>query len=163
LADLFDIAPIRAKSLPATGMMKVAAGDAAGAVDDLRGAVAAWQHLDAPWDAARSRRLLAEALARPGAPDPAHRQFGTDRRGLAELGAVPEIRQVDAALAGLGDETPGEATDAPRRAVRTFVFTDIVGSTRLAASVGDEAWDRALRWHDRTIRSVVAEHGGEEV
>jgi class 3 adenylate cyclase len=43
------------------------------------------------------------------------------------------------------------------------MFTDIVESTRLAESVGDEAWDKLQRWHDRTVRAAVAEQGGEEV
>jgi class 3 adenylate cyclase len=43
------------------------------------------------------------------------------------------------------------------------MFTDIVDSTRLAETMGDEAWDGVIRWHDRTLRSAVAEQGGEEV
>jgi class 3 adenylate cyclase len=43
------------------------------------------------------------------------------------------------------------------------MFTDIVDSTRLAETLGDEAWERLRRWHDRTLRSATAEHGGEEV
>ncbi|HEU4674007.1 MAG TPA: adenylate/guanylate cyclase domain-containing protein, partial [Candidatus Limnocylindrales bacterium] len=46
---------------------------------------------------------------------------------------------------------------------RTFAFTDIVDSTKLAAILGDEAWERVIGWHDGAIRSVVAEHAGEVV
>jgi class 3 adenylate cyclase len=31
------------------------------------------------------------------------------------------------------------------------------------AALGDEAWDHLLRWHDHTLRSLFARHGGEEV
>ena len=43
------------------------------------------------------------------------------------------------------------------------MFTDIVNSTRLNETLGDEAWGGLIRWHDTTIRSLVAEHGGEEI
>ena len=43
------------------------------------------------------------------------------------------------------------------------MFTDIVSSTNLVEALGDEAWDHLLRWHDQTLRSLFAGHGGEEV
>jgi class 3 adenylate cyclase len=47
--------------------------------------------------------------------------------------------------------------------LRTFLFTDIVGSTKLIDVLGDEAWDHLLRWHDETLRSLFVAHAGEEV
>lgn len=52
---------------------------------------------------------------------------------------------------------------ASRRVVKTFMFTDIVGSTNLVTAMGDEAWEGILRWHDETLRSLFAAHQGEEV
>ena len=43
------------------------------------------------------------------------------------------------------------------------MFTDIVKSTNLVETLGDEAWDDLLRWHDETLRSLFRSHGGEEV
>ena len=43
------------------------------------------------------------------------------------------------------------------------MFTDIVGSTNLAEAIGDQAWERLLRWHDDMLRSQVASGGGEIV
>jgi class 3 adenylate cyclase len=51
----------------------------------------------------------------------------------------------------------------PRRVVKTFMFTDIVGSTKLVEALGDEAWEALLHWHDQTLRSLFAAHRGEEV
>jgi class 3 adenylate cyclase len=48
----------------------------------------------------------------------------------------------------------------PDRVLATVLFTDIVGSTRLAAELGDAAWRRLLSEHDRTAREVLARHGG---
>ena len=51
----------------------------------------------------------------------------------------------------------------PRRVEKTFMFTDIEGSTNLVEALGDEAWQGVLRWHNETLRSLFAEHKGEEV
>lgn len=50
-----------------------------------------------------------------------------------------------------------------RRVIKTFMFTDIVGSTGLVEALGDEAWDTLLRWHDTTLREIIGAHNGEEV
>jgi class 3 adenylate cyclase len=41
------------------------------------------------------------------------------------------------------------------------MFTDIVKSTDLVGAIGDEAWEGLLGWHDKTLRSLFASHGGE--
>ena len=53
--------------------------------------------------------------------------------------------------------------EAPRRVEKTFMFTDIEKSTNLVEALGDEAWQGLLRWHDETLRSMFAEHKGDEV
>ena len=50
-----------------------------------------------------------------------------------------------------------------RRVLKTFMFTDIVGSTNLVEAMGDEAWDTLLRWHDATLRVGLRRPRGEEV
>jgi class 3 adenylate cyclase len=50
-----------------------------------------------------------------------------------------------------------------RRVVKTFMFTDIVGSTALIDAIGDDAWETLIRWHDETLRTQFRAHGGEEV
>lgn len=54
-------------------------------------------------------------------------------------------------------------TGPARRVLKTFMFTDIVGSTGLVEALGDEAWDTLLRWHDTTLREIFGAHNGEEV
>ena len=56
----------------------------------------------------------------------------------------------------------GKAEPA-RRVLKTFMFTDVVGSTNLVEVMGDEAWDTLLRWHDTTLREVFTAHQGEEI
>ncbi|MGH8951104.1 MAG: adenylate/guanylate cyclase domain-containing protein [Acidimicrobiia bacterium] len=49
------------------------------------------------------------------------------------------------------------------RVVSTVLFTDIVGSTELAAGLGDRRWAEVLDLHDRTSRRVVVDNGGQVV
>jgi class 3 adenylate cyclase len=68
--------------------------------------------------------------------------------------------------AGRAGRGTGEnwATDArPRRTVATVLFTDIVGSTRLAAELGDRRWGELLDRHDRRAREVLERFGGRMV
>jgi len=50
-----------------------------------------------------------------------------------------------------------------RRVLKTFMFTDVVGSTNLVEALGDEALDTLLRWHDTTLREVFTAHEGREI
>ena len=50
-----------------------------------------------------------------------------------------------------------------RRVLKTFMFTDIVGSTNLVEALGDEAWDTLLQWHNTVLREVFATNEGEEI
>ena len=54
-------------------------------------------------------------------------------------------------------------TEPKRRVLKTFMFTDVVGSTNLVEVMGDEAWDTLLRWHDTTLREVFTAHQGKEI
>lgn len=59
--------------------------------------------------------------------------------------------------------SPARASSATRRVLCTVVFTDIVGSTRLADDVGDAEWRRLREQHDLLVRARVTEFGGTEV
>lgn len=49
------------------------------------------------------------------------------------------------------------------RSLATVMFTDIVGSTELAAALGDETWSGLLGKHDEITRREIASHGGSFV
>jgi pimeloyl-ACP methyl ester carboxylesterase len=49
------------------------------------------------------------------------------------------------------------------RALLTVLFTDIVGSTRLAAEKGDQQWTELLQKHHDVARNEFRRHGGTEV
>jgi class 3 adenylate cyclase len=49
------------------------------------------------------------------------------------------------------------------RILTTLLFTDIVGSTERAASLGDQAWRSLLDAHDRTVRDNLRRFRGKEI
>lgn len=49
------------------------------------------------------------------------------------------------------------------RVLTTVLFTDIVGSTERAASLGDEGWRVLLDSHDRVTREQLRQFGGREI
>jgi class 3 adenylate cyclase len=89
---------------------------------------------------------------------------------LFELGADPAGLRAFFRKGGLvtGD-LADEMEEAPAARVppevhrRTFMFTDIEGSTNLIEAIGDQAWQDLRTWHDRTLRAAFEAFGGEEV
>jgi len=97
---------------------------------------------------------------------------------LAKLGVPSRIAAAAVAQRlGLVDVPPGgqRAGEAPgpggadgaaapvEAAARTFMFTDIVGSTALIEAIGDAAWADLRAWHDAALRRLFEAHGGIEV
>jgi pimeloyl-ACP methyl ester carboxylesterase/plasmid stabilization system protein ParE len=52
---------------------------------------------------------------------------------------------------------------APERVLATVLFSDIVGSTTLAADLGDSGWRQLLELHDRAVRRQIDRHRGRAV
>jgi len=52
---------------------------------------------------------------------------------------------------------------ASERVLLTVLFTDIVGSTSMAAELGDRRWREVLRLHDEVVRTELRRFGGVEV
>ena len=59
--------------------------------------------------------------------------------------------------------TGHQAEVADDRVLATVLFTDIVGSTRMAAEIGDSNWRALLDAHDAVVRSQLARFRGREV
>jgi len=131
--------------------------DAAAAIAELRKAVRTWTEADAPFEAAQARRWLAVAYRAGGDEASAVLELGSAKAAFEGLGAVRDAERCEEMIRA------GDAGDAGRRVVRTFMFTDIVGSTDLVRTIGDEAWEGILRWHDETLRTQIGSHQGEVV
>jgi len=72
------------------------------------------------------------------------------------LGGV-EVNDVGAAI------FPGGGTDARDPGIRTILFTDVVNSTTLTQSLGDEAALALLGVHDTIVRDALSGLGGREI
>ncbi|WP_127127923.1 LuxR family transcriptional regulator [Georgenia sp. SYP-B2076] len=94
----------------ARGAVRLAEGDATGALAALREACAAWQELDAPYEAARTRVLLARACRLLGDADGAQLERGAAAATFAELGALPELAALESPEGAAGPaRSPGRA------------------------------------------------------
>ena len=161
IAESFDSVALRANARCARGALLLAEGDAEAAQRELRVGLQLWQELDAPYEAAHARLHIARACHVSGDEDAARLELNAAKTTFERIGAQRDARAA-AALLGAGAETTGPASPAPRVA-RTFFFTDIVSSTNLITVIGDAAWQDLIRWHDDTLREVIAAHGGEEI
>jgi len=157
IATEFDTAAIRAGADWAHGLADLAAGDAAGAARRLRQARQRWQAVDAPYEAARAGLVLAEAHLAEGDAEAAALELRSARAVFERLGAAADARLAEGLLSTAAGGARAE------RARRTFVFTDVVGSTALIEAIGDEAWQGLRRWHDQALRACFLKHLGEEV
>jgi class 3 adenylate cyclase len=132
------------------GRIRLAERDWDGAAAALRAARETWNRVGAPYEAAHARMLLALAYRGEGDEDGATEELTAAKTTFERLGAVLDLQRVAELL--------GESA-----AQRTFMFTDIVGSTRFLEVIGEEKWRKLLAWHDRTLRELIEEAGGEVI
>jgi class 3 adenylate cyclase/Tfp pilus assembly protein PilF len=160
IAQRFGSEALDAAARTAAAMLASATGDPGGALAEARRALRAWQSVDAPYEAAQARLVLADGYTAVGDVETASLELEAALATFERLGAVRDARSVRERLARVGATGPGAAAT---RAKRTFMFTDIERSTNLVEAIGDEAWADLVAWHDKALRSLFAEYGGEEV
>ena len=155
IVDSYKIGNRRAVAFDATmhharGQILLAEKDWGSAVTALRRARDEWQEVGAPYETASARMLLGTAYTRSG----------DEHAGIAELErALAAFERLGARV----DEARVKERLGRAEARRTFLFTDIVDSTRLLDTLGDEKWKRLLARHDELVREAIAESGGEVV
>jgi class 3 adenylate cyclase len=159
IAGSFGTTAVTAAAEHARGLLLLARGDAATALGKLRHAVEHWHEIGAPYETARARTALGEAFRADGDEEAARLEFESAKASFERLGGLSDAKQVGQLL---GDQQ-GIAARAGERVKRTFVFTDIVGSTPLVEALGDDAWQELIRWHDQTLRTIFNRYGGTEV
>jgi class 3 adenylate cyclase len=147
---------LQAMATCARGAVRLAQGDAAEALLYLQRARKAWQEVEAPYEAAEVRLLLAKAYLATGDDEAALMEARATRATFERLGAGPAAERAGQLLGDLA-----ASAERPERVGRAFMFTDIVKSTDLIGVIGDAAWEDLLTWHDQTLRSLFASHGGE--
>ena len=149
---------LEAARMMALGRVLLAEGDPPAAIRELRAAMRGWRDVGAPYEVARVRAVLSAALRALGDEDGAELELTAARDEFKRLGAFPDLGAVETELRDIDERRSGRA-----EVRRTFMFTDIVGSTKLAEALGNAAWERMLRWHDDTLTRLIVSHGGSIV
>jgi ATP/maltotriose-dependent transcriptional regulator MalT len=109
IATDFGSPYLRAVAGYAHGTVLLVEGDAAAASATLRRALAGWQELNAPYEAARVRLAMARACRGLGDHDTAGLELDAARRVFAELGAEPALAQLRALARDAGQPAGAEA------------------------------------------------------
>jgi class 3 adenylate cyclase len=155
IVDRYKLGGRRALAFDATvhmalGQIKLADGNVEGAIGCLRRARDEWQRVGAPHETAEARMALGIAF----------RRLEDEHAATAELeAALATFERLGAKL----HESRAKELLGRVQMQRTFVFTDIVDSTRLLETLGNEKWKRLLARHDQVLRERIAENGGEVV
>jgi DNA-binding CsgD family transcriptional regulator len=98
-AEVFESAGLRAVGHRCRGAVALARGQPVAALAALRPAFELWHELDVPYEAARTRVLLAEAYRALGDMDAATREQAAARSSFEHLGAVADLRALREAVA----------------------------------------------------------------
>jgi DNA-binding NarL/FixJ family response regulator len=123
---------LAAMSAQARGALALADGDEQAALVALRDALAVWQELEAPYDAARARVLVGLACRSLGDDDTAALELEAARDALARLGAAPDLARVDSLLAG------GTAVDAHGLTARELEVLRLVAAGKSNREIAAE-------------------------
>lgn len=111
------------------------------------------------------------ALVRPVAPD--GQELVADGRVTEHhddaVVSMATVRGADGAVVATAYQTavllplPDRPPATPETALATVLFTDLVGSTARAQSLGDEQWRMLLGDHDAEVRRQLAAFAGREI
>jgi class 3 adenylate cyclase len=157
IASVFETVILQARAATSTAQVALADGADTEAFAAARVAINLWRDVGAPYETAQTQCLVAEAALRLDDRQVAIVEVDAAIAAFESLGAARDLDAAQRLRHRLG------STPIGRPVRRTFMFTDIVDSTRVVAGLGDEAWSRILQSHDLTIREVLAEHRGLEV
>ena len=152
IVDAYKIGDRRAAAFDATvhfarGQILLAEKDWDGAIAALKHARDEWQGVGAPYETARARPLLGNRV--PREPATSMRARSSSRaRSRPSSGSAPSRRR--SAI----KELLGRVETR-----RTFLFTDIVDSTRLLETLGDDKWKRLLARHNELVRECDRRSG----
>lgn len=83
---------------------------------------------------------------------------------LEGIDHIPFLGDADRIVAEVEEFVTGSRpAPEPDRFLATVLFTDIVGSTRTAAALGDRKWHQLLDEHHRLVREELGRYRGKEI
>jgi DNA-binding NarL/FixJ family response regulator len=130
LADGHEQGALGAMAAQARGAVELAEGDAAAALASLRHAGEAWRQLEAPYEAARVRELVALACRALGDEDAAALELDAARAVFAELGASPDLDRIGS----LCGAAPGQSRGLTERELEVLRLVAAGKSNREVAA-----------------------------
>ena len=136
---------LQAMAARARGSVLLEAGQAEVALGILRTAWSAWQALEAPYEAARVRVLIARACRALDDEDAAAMELDAARRVFDGLGATPDVAAVDALARAWSAPAPGGLT------ARELEVLRLVASGRTNRAIASE-----LVLSEKTVARHVA-------
>jgi class 3 adenylate cyclase len=163
VVEVYDSKALRASYLCALGNLSLAEGNSKEAARALKESWRLFNQNDLPYEAGRARLAYGAALRAEGDEHSARLEIEAAKNVFRKLGAELDVRR---AMDLLGEELSDLLPRAPApaaRMIKTFMFTDIVGSTNLAEAMGEKPWSKLLAWHDRALRELFDKHRGEEI
>jgi DNA-binding NarL/FixJ family response regulator len=98
IAERQDVPFLRALAARASGAVLLAEGNAHAALAELRRSWSNWSELQAPYEAARVRLMMAAASRALGDEDNARQELAAARETFERLGAVVELSRADILL-----------------------------------------------------------------
>ena len=110
------------------------------------------------WVQVGNGRYLAQHI--PGAQ---YVEFGDAGHIPSAATSAPLLDHIERFLRRAWEAGAGLESNEPDRVLATVLFTDIVGATEHAATLGDRAWRDVLQRHHEIVRRNLLRHRGVEV
>ena len=110
VATSLDAPYLQALAARAMGAVALQSGNSNESSVQLRRALAGFRELQAPYEEARVRVLLADAFRDQGNPDTANLELAAARELFERLGAIPDVQRVDASLGNKAATDSGPLT-----------------------------------------------------
>jgi DNA-binding CsgD family transcriptional regulator len=132
IAEGFESSLLSAIAEQATGAVELAEGDARSALGSLRRSAQAWQELEAPYEAARTRVLIGLACRALGDDETARLELDAAHALFGELGAGRDVARVRSLL------RPGPERDAHGLTARELEVLRLVAAGKSNREIAAE-------------------------
>jgi DNA-binding CsgD family transcriptional regulator len=152
ISAVYDTAVLVAVASQARGAVLLAEADAGAALAPLREAAKVWRELDAPYDEARVRVLVAQACRALGDEDTAALELEATRRVFVRLGARNDLARIEM-LTGI---RPGPATHG--LTARELEVLRLLATGRTNRAIAEELV-LAVKTVDRHASSIFSKLG----
>jgi DNA-binding NarL/FixJ family response regulator len=149
LAATYGAVALRAEADGAQGAVLLARGDVEAALASLRRAVEQWRLLDAPYETARTRALVARACRALGDADTAALELDAARRVFTELGA---------SVGELDDSASRQPDRGHRLTPRELEVLRLVATGTTNQAIADEL-RVAVKTVDRHVANILTKLG----